>query len=188
MKFTETRMAGAYIIDLEKHQDARGYFARSWCRREFSERGLDDGLVQCNLSFNIRRGTLRGMHFQAHPFAEAKIVRCVRGALYDVMIDLRPDSATFLQWAGFELTPDNGTSVYIPRGFAHGFQTLEDSTEILYQMTEFYAPDYARGVRWNDPLFNIQWPDDRPTIASRDNQYPDADPLQFRTHAGAERI
>jgi dTDP-4-dehydrorhamnose 3,5-epimerase len=183
MKFTETPLAGAYIIDLEKHGDERGYFARSWCQREFREHGLDDRLVQCNLSFNIRRGTLRGMHFQAHPYSEAKVVRCVRGSLYDVMIDLRPDSATFLDWAGFELTPENGTSLYIPRGFAHGFQTLEDNTEILYQMTEFYAPEYARGVRWNDPLFNIVWPGAVLTIAARDNGYPDADPAQFQTHS-----
>jgi len=183
VKFTETALPGAYVVDLEKFTDERGYFARAWCRREFRAQGLEEELVQASLSFNARRGTLRGMHFQVPPFAEAKLVRCVRGALYDVMIDLRPRSRTFLRWISVELTAANGRMVYIPRGFAHGFKTLEDETEILYQMTEFYAPEYARGVRWNDPLFHIAWPEGRITIAPRDDQYPDAAPEQFAAFA-----
>jgi dTDP-4-dehydrorhamnose 3,5-epimerase len=181
MIFTETNLKGAYVVELQRFEDERGYFARSWCEREFKEHGLDSRLVQCNVSFNRRKGTLRGMHYQVPPFAEAKLTRCTRGALYDVIIDLRPESHTFLRWMAIELTPDNNKMVFIPNGFAHGFQTLEDNTEIFYQMSEFYAPECARGVRWNDPLFSITWPAAERTIAPRDQQYPDAHPAQFQT-------
>jgi dTDP-4-dehydrorhamnose 3,5-epimerase len=180
MIFEHIRLPGAFVVRLDKREDDRGYFARSWCEREFADHGLDPRLVQCNVSFNRKKGTLRGMHYQLPPFAEGKLVRCTRGALYDVMIDLRPRSATFLQWLGMELTPDNGMMVFIPKGFAHGFQTLQDDTEIFYQMTEFHAPESARGVRWNDPLFGITWPEGERTITSRDNDYPDADPARFQ--------
>ena len=185
MKFTEAPLAGAYVVGMERHADERGTFARSWCQREFRDIGIDHRLVQCNVSYNIRRGTLRGMHYQAAPFGEAKLVRCTRGALYDVMIDLRPASPTFLRWAAFELTSGDGKAVFIPAGCAHGFKTLEDDTEIFYQMSEFYAPQYARGVRWDDPLFGVEWPAGEITISPRDRAYPDARPEDFHSGGGA---
>jgi dTDP-4-dehydrorhamnose 3,5-epimerase len=179
MIFKETELKDAYIVELEKLEDERGYFARSWCQREFQEHGLDTRLVQCNVSYNRNRGTLRGMHWQDPPYAEAKLVRCTRGALYDVIIDLRPESLTILQWTAAVLTPDNGRMMYVPKGFAHGFQTLEDHTEIFYQMSEFYAPGYARGLRWNDPHFKITWPEDVTIVSKKDQEYGDCDPSQF---------
>ena len=179
MIFGQTELPGAYIVELEKLEDERGYFARSWCQREFEAHGLDARLVQCNVSMNRKAGTLRGMHFQMPPFAEAKLVRCTRGALFDVIIDLRPDSPTFLKWFGIELTSDNGKMMYIPKGFAHGFLTLEDDTEVFYQMSEFYAPECARGVRWNDPLFGIKWPRNKTVISARDATYPDSAESDF---------
>jgi dTDP-4-dehydrorhamnose 3,5-epimerase len=179
MIFNETKFQGAYIIELEKLEDERGYFARSWCQREFEERGLHTRLVQCNISYNRKKGTLRGMHWQDPPCAEVKLVRCTRGALYDVIIDLRPDSPTFLQWTAAVLTSDNGKMMYVPKGFAHGFQTLEAHVEIFYQMSEFYAPEYARGVRWNDPQFNITWAEEVTAISQKDREYRDCDPSQF---------
>jgi dTDP-4-dehydrorhamnose 3,5-epimerase len=173
MNFVETKLAGVFIIELDKVEDERGLLARTWSRREFAERGLNPKLVECNLSFNISKGTLRGMHYQSEPFAQAKLVRCTAGAIYDVAVDLRPDSATFKEWEAVELTAENRRMFYIPEGCAHGFQTLEDSTEIFYQMSEVYAPDYARGVRWNDPAFGIRWPPDERTIIDRDQSYPD---------------
>jgi dTDP-4-dehydrorhamnose 3,5-epimerase len=158
MIFTETGLPGAYLIDLQRLEDERGFFARAWCQREFEAHGLNPRLVQCNISFNHTQGTLRGMHYQAAPFAEAKLVRCTMGAIYDVMIDLRPESPTFKQHLGVTLTPASRTMLYIPAGFAHGFLTLADSTEVFYQMSEFYAPDYGRGLRWNDPAFALEWP------------------------------
>ncbi len=181
MIFTETHLKGMYVIALQRHEDERGFFARSWCEREFKEHGLEHRLVQCDVSFNRKKGTLRGMHFQDPPYAEAKLVRCTRGSLYDVVLDLRPQSGTFLRWVAVELTPDNGNMVFVPKGCAHGFQTLDDKTEAFYQMTEFYAPEYARGVRWNDPLFNISWPACERTISERDRSYPDARTDQFCT-------
>ncbi len=157
MIFTETPLKDAYIIELERIEDERGFFARSWCVREFEEHGLNPNMVQCNVSFNKKKGTLRGMHYQAAPHEEAKLVRCTRGALYDVIIDLRPDSPTFKKWFGVELTAKNRKMFYIPEGFAHGFQALEDETEIFYQMSEFYHPENARGVRYDDPAFGIEW-------------------------------
>jgi len=180
MTFTETRISGVYLVGLEKMEDERGYFSRSWCRREFAEHGLDPDLVQCNVSFNKKKGTLRGIHYQAAPHGESKLMRCTRGSLVDVAVDLRPGSATFLRWVAVELTPENGTMLFIPKGCGHGFQTLADDTEIFYQMSQYYVPGAASGVRWNDPLFGIQWPEAVRTISSRDREYPDAHPTQFR--------
>ncbi len=173
MIFTETKLKGAFIIEPEKLEDERGFFARTWCQREFLTRRLNGRLVQCNVSFNKQRGTLRGMHYQAPPHEEAKLVRCTRGSIYDVIIDLRPASSTFKQWVAVELTADNRRMIYIPEGIANGFQTLEDNSEVFYQMSEFYAPESARGVRWNDPAFAIQWPEAQRIISQRDQNYPD---------------
>jgi dTDP-4-dehydrorhamnose 3,5-epimerase len=170
--FTETRLKGAFVIDLEKKADDRGYFARTFCENEFAEHGLKTRFVQCNTSFNRRKGTLRGMHFQAAPHEEAKLVRCTRGSLFDAIIDLRPGSPTYRAHVAETLSADNGKMLYIPEGFAHGFQTLEDGTEIFYQMTEFYHAGSARGVRWNDPAFGIKWPDGERIMIQRDREYP----------------
>jgi len=173
MHFIETPLAGAYIIEPEPIEDHRGFFARAWCARDFAERGLETRVAQCSISYNARRGTLRGMHFQVAPHEETKVVRCTRGAIHDVILDLRRDSPTFLQHVAVELTAENRRSVYIPRGLAHGFQSLVDDTEIYYQISEFYAADAARGVRWDDPAFGISWPIAPPIIVERDRTYPD---------------
>ena len=173
MLFQPTKLAGAYLIELQKVEDERGFFARSWCAQEFAEHGLDTRLVQCNISLTRQGGTVRGMHYQAPPFAETKLVRCSRGAIYDVIIDLRPESPTFLQWLGVTLSADNRTMLYIPKGFAHGFQSLVDNTEVFYQMSDFYAPEYARGLRWNDPKVKIQWPLAITVMSAKDQSYPD---------------
>jgi dTDP-4-dehydrorhamnose 3,5-epimerase len=169
--FKQLELAGAYAIDLQLHEDNRGFFARSWCKQEFMTHGLQTEFVQSNISFNRRKGTLRGMHFQVQPSEEVKLVRVTRGALYDVIIDLRPSSKTYLKHMGVRLTSENRTMLYIPKGFAHGFLTLEDNTEISYQMSEFYNPEAQRGVRWNDPAFGIQWPASVEVISDRDNDY-----------------
>jgi dTDP-4-dehydrorhamnose 3,5-epimerase len=184
MIYRELPLAGALVIDLDRIEDARGFFARAWCRREFAERGLDVQVAQCNLSYNAARGTLRGMHYQLPPRAETKLVRCIRGALYDVIADLRPDSPTFLRWTGVELTAGNRSALYVPKGFAHGFQTLEDDTEVLYQMSEFYAPELGRGLRWNDPLLGIAWPLPAGAMSDKDAAYADCGPDQFAALAG----
>lgn len=171
MRFTETKLKGAYIIEAELIQDERGFFARSWCQKEFTERGLNPNLVQCNISFNLKKGTLRGMHCQAKPYEEAKLVRCTMGAIYDVIIDIRPESLTFKQWVAVELKAENRKMLYIPEGFAHGFQTLVDNTEVFYQMSEFYHPESARGLRWNDPAFGIKWAVENLTISLKDKSY-----------------
>ena len=171
MIFNQTPLKGAYIIELERIEDERGFFARSWCAREFEEYGLNPNLVQCNVSFNKKKGTLRGMHYQATPHEEAKLVRCTSGALYDVIIDLRPDSRTFKQWFSVELTEDNRKTLYIPGGFAHGSQTIEDETEVFYQMSELYHPESARGVRYDDPAFGISWPFKGPIVSLRDESW-----------------
>jgi dTDP-4-dehydrorhamnose 3,5-epimerase len=173
MIFTETNLKSSFLIEPEPCADERGFFARTWCQREFEAHGLQIRWVQCNVSFNKTKGTLRGMHYQVAPYAEAKLVRCTRGAIYDVIIDLRYDSPTFKQWLAVKLTADNRQMLFIPEGFAHGFQTLEDDTEVFYQMSEFYAPDYAKGVRWDDPAFDISWPADERIISERDRSYPD---------------
>jgi dTDP-4-dehydrorhamnose 3,5-epimerase len=174
--FLATALEGAYIIDLERREDDRGFFARTWCRREFERMGLTPDLAQCNISYNRRAGTLRGMHWQAAPHAEAKVVRCSRGAIFDAIVDLRPDSPTYLRHFGVDLTAATGRALYIPEGMAHGFVTLEDDCEVSYQMSEFYEPSAARGARWNDPAFGIRWPIDEPTLHPRDAAYPDFDP------------
>lgn len=176
MLFQETPLPGAYVIELEKIEDERGFFARSWCLNEFAARGLDANLVQCNVSYNKRKGTLRGLHYQVPPHAETKVVRCTRGALYDVVVDLRADSPTFLKWFGVELTATNYRMLYIPKRFAHGFQTIEDGTEIFYQMSEFYSPQASRGIHWNAPSLGIVWPDADRTISKKDQEYIDLEP------------
>ena len=160
-------------MDLERHADERGFFARTWCRHEFEEHGLDPAVVQCNLSHNPRRGTLRGLHWQTPPHAEVKLVRCSRGAIWDVMVDLRPDSATYTRHFGAELTEENGRALYIPEGFAHGFVTLVDDSDVVYQMSALYEPSAGRGARWNDPAFGIAWPVREPILHPRDASYPD---------------
>lgn len=173
MIFRETELAGVCEITLERKPDDRGFFARTWCQREFEEYGLDSNLVQCSISFNTRAGTLRGMHYQAQPYKETKLVRCTQGALYDVIVDLRPESLTFRRWIALSLTAANRKAVYIPEGCAHGFVTLETGTEVFYQMSEFYNAESARGVRWNDPAFQIKWPVEVKVISDRDRAYPD---------------
>ena len=173
MIFTETSLAGASVIDLERNVDERGFFARSYCEREFEAAGLNPAVAQCNVSFNDAAGTLRGMHYQIPPSEEAKLVRCTAGAIHDVIVDLRPDSPTRLQWFGVDLTAENRRMLFIPEGFAHGFLTLEPNTEVFYQMSEFYAPGHARGFRWNDPAIGIEWPGEPAVISERDAEYPD---------------
>jgi dTDP-4-dehydrorhamnose 3,5-epimerase len=175
MKLTELELSGAFLVDLEPIEDERGFFARSFCRQEFAARGLNPAVAQCNISFNRQRGTLRGLHYQAPPKAEAKLVRCTRGALYDVVADLRPDSPTYCRWSAVELSAENYQMLYIPEGFAHGFQTLRDDTELFYQMSEFYAPGSARGLRWDDPSFRIVWPLPITAVSERDRSYPPFD-------------
>ncbi len=173
MRFISTALAGAYVIEQERHADERGFFARTWCARELEEHGLEPRLAQCSVSFNHRHGTLRGLHYQAPPFAEVKLVRCTRGALFDVAVDLRPDSPTFRRSVGVELTPENGRALYVPRGFAHGFLTLADGTEVAYQVSAPYDPQAARGARWDDPFLGVVWPAPVQVIAPRDRDYAD---------------
>ena len=173
MKFVETGLSGAWLIKPELIPDERGFFARTWCRNEFADKGLNPNLAQCNISYNKVCGTLRGMHYQKVPHAEAKLVRCTQGGIYDVIVDLRNDSKTFTQWFGAELTAENRKALYVPEGFAHGFLTLKDDAEVLYQMTEFFHAECTAGVRWNDPAFSIQWPIDVKVISERDQNYPD---------------
>jgi dTDP-4-dehydrorhamnose 3,5-epimerase len=173
MKFRETAVAGVYEIDLEERTDERGFFARSWCQEEFAKHNLNTRIAQCNISFNARRGTLRGLHYQDKPFPEAKVVRCTRGAIFDVAVDLRRESSTFCKWVGVELTSDNRKSLYIPEGCAHGFLALSEDSEIFYLMSEFYHADLSRGVRWNDPAFGVVWPARVEVISDRDQTYPD---------------
>jgi dTDP-4-dehydrorhamnose 3,5-epimerase len=172
MIFRETKLSGVFIIEPDIIEDERGFFASSWTRDEFSRHGLNSRLAQCNISYNKRSGTVRGMHFQRAPHAEAKLVRCTRGAIYDVAIDLRLDSPTQYGWVAAELTGDNHRMLYIPEEFAHGYQTLTDDSEIFYQISEYYHPESAGGVRWNDPAFNIAWPLPLSVIAQRDATYP----------------
>ena len=176
MKFIETELRGAFLIEPEFLEDERGFFARTWCRKEFEQYGLNSDWVQCNISYNKRKGTLRGMHYQIAPHAEAKLVRCTMGAIYDVIIDLRPDSETYCCWISAELSAENRKMIYIPQGFANGFQTLVDNTEVFYQMSEFFASEYARSVRWNDPQFKIRWPDAERTISEKDQKIENFDP------------
>lgn len=177
MRFIETKLRGAFIIEPERLADERGFFASTWSRAGFEERGLNPDLVQCNLSFNVRCGTLRGMHYQSAPHAQAKLVRCTAGAIFDCIIDLREGSETFAQWVGVELSDENYTQLYVPEGFAHGFQTLVDGTEVFYQMSSPYVPASASGVRWDDPAFRIVWPEAAERVINeRDRTYPDFRP------------
>ena len=171
MKFTETKLHGAYIIELEKKEDERGFFARSWDKKIFSEIGLNSEIVQCNVSRSKLRGTIRGLHYQIPPYAEVKIVMCTKGRIQDIIIDLRKNSETFMKWFSIELNEDNHKMMYVPEGFAHGFQTLEDNVEIFYQISEYHIPDYYSGIRWNDPAFNIIWPLDVSEVSKKDSSY-----------------
>jgi len=180
MIFNEIRLKGAYLIEIEKRVDVRGFFARAWCEKEASMHGLPPRMVQTSISFNIKRGTLRGLHYQVPPGNEGKLIRCVRGKIFDVIVDLRPESDTFLEHFSTVLSEDNHRSLYVPPRFAHGFQTLKDDTEVMYQMTDFYDPRCARGVRWNDPAFAIQWPEDQRIILERDSAYADFGPETWK--------
>src|ERR1700722_20356410 len=175
MRFVQTPLAGAWVIELERIEDERGWFARSFDIEEFQARGLDPAVAQCNVSFNAHSGTLRGLHYQSEPHGESKLVRCVRGAIFDVAVDLRADSPTYRQWHAVELSSENRLAYYIPVGLAHGFQTLTDDCEVLYQMGDEYVPDAARGVRWDDPALAIEWPAPlgERTISEKDLSYPD---------------
>jgi dTDP-4-dehydrorhamnose 3,5-epimerase len=178
MRFMQTPLSGAWVLELEELGDDRGWFARTFDAEEFRARGLNPDVVQCNASFNHRAGTLRGMHYQAEPHGESKLVRCVRGRIFDVAVDLRPDSPTYSDWHGVQLSADNRLAYYIPAGLAHGFQTLTDDCEVLYQMGDPYVPEAGRGVRWDDPAFAIEWPvlDGKRTISEKDSSYPDFQP------------
>jgi dTDP-4-dehydrorhamnose 3,5-epimerase len=173
MIFTTTRLAGAYLIDLEKVEDERGFFARTWCRREFEAHGLAPPPSQMNLSFTSARGTIRGLHYQAAPCAETKLICCLSGSIYDVIVDLRADSPTFREWLAVNLTAAEHRMLYVPEGFAHGFQSLEDGVQLLYLVSQFYSPDHERGVRYDDPAFAIQWPLEIRVISEKDRRWPD---------------
>lgn len=177
IKFKETALKGAFVVEPERFEDERGFLARSFSEAEFAALGAGVPLVESNISFNTKRHTVRGMHYQRAPHAQAKLVRCTAGAVYDVIIDLRPDSETYARWVGVELTAENRLALYVPEGFAHGFQTLADATEVFYQMSSYYAPQSAAGVRWDDPAFRIEWPATRGVIINeRDRTYPDFRP------------
>lgn len=176
MKFAETAIPGAWVIGMEKREDERGYFARVWCDDEFRAHGLNPTHVQVNTQFSPRAGTLRGMHFQLAPHAEVKVVRCLRGAAFDVLVDLRPGSPTFRQWFGIELTPESGDMLYVPEGCAHGYLTLAEDTEVIYFTSHAYAPKSATGVRFDDPAFAIQWPRSADVVSQADRAWPDYNP------------
>jgi len=176
MKFIKTGLEGAFVIELEPASDERGFFARAFCVREFEEHGLNIRVVQCNLSFNPKQGTMRGLHYQVQPAAEVKLVRCTRGAVFDVIVDVRPGSTTYLKWFGVELTSDSRTMIYVPEGYAHGYLSLVDNSEVFYQVSDFYSPGHERGARWNDPTFAIRWPAEPKVISIKDRTYPDFKP------------
>lgn len=173
MIFQETPLKGAFVLELRKLEDERGFFARSYCQKEFEEHGLVPQVVQANVSYNVKKGTLRGMHYQIHPHEETKLVRCTCGAIYDVIIDLRKSSPTYRQWFGIELTAENRKMLFVPESFGHGFQTLKDDTEVTYMVSQFYAPGAERGIRWNDPSFGIQWPAEVEVISQKDAHWED---------------
>jgi dTDP-4-dehydrorhamnose 3,5-epimerase len=181
MIFTETKLKGAYIIEINKLEDNRGFFGRTFCKKEFDTIGLKSNTLQANIAHNKHKGTLRGMHMQLAPFGETKLVRCTRGAIYDVIIDLRVYSETFKQWIGVELSAENFKMIYVPEGFAHGYLVLEDDTDITYQVTQYYTSSHETGVRWNDPAFNIQWPKEPRFISEKDRNFPDlSDSFNFK--------
>ena len=172
MKFTETKLKGAYIIELEKFVDERGFFAREFCKNEYEKLGLANNIVQINVSYNKHKGTLRGMHYQLTPKAEDKIIRCIKGSIYDVIVDIRANSETFGEWVGIELSSENRKMIFVPKGFAHGFQTIEENSEVHYFHTEFYSPECEKGIRCNDPKIGIKWPLSITEISKRDESYP----------------
>ena len=179
MIFTETKLQGVYIIDLKKIEDDRGFFARAYCQKEFAEHGIELNWAQANLANSKERGTLRGLHYQKTPFAEAKLMRCIRGAIYDVIVDLRPDSPSYMQWLGVELTAENRRALFIPEGFAHGYLVLEDDSDTFYPTSQFYTPEAEAGVRWNDPAFGIEWPFTNDLIITeKDQRWPDYEPVE----------
>ena len=179
MIFEKTDFDGVYVITIEKKEDERGFFARSWDKKEFELNGLNSKLTQCNISLNHKKGTLRGMHYQMKPYEEAKLIRCTRGSLLDVIIDLRINSKKFKKWLDVKLNEDNYKMLYVPEGFAHGFQTLEDDTEVFYQMTQDYVPNFANGIRWNDPMFDIDWPIKKPILSEKDQTFSDFNQKDF---------
>ncbi|MFW6371437.1 MAG: dTDP-4-dehydrorhamnose 3,5-epimerase [Bacteroidota bacterium] len=179
MIFTETKLKGAYIVEIKQLSDDRGFFGRSWCKREMEEHGLNGNVVQSNTSFSKAKGTIRGLHYQKHPYEETKLMRCTRGAIYDVIIDLRPESPTFLQWTGIELTENNYKMLYVPERFAHGFLTLTDNSEVTYLVTQYYTPGAEGGIRFNDPQFNIRWPVPVEKVSEKDKNLPDFDTSQL---------
>ena len=184
MIFNQAKLKGAYIIEVQSLEDDRGFFARTFCQKEFEKHGLNPHVAQCDISYNRKKGTLRGMHYQVTPFGEAKLVICVSGSIYDVIIDLRPDSPTYCEWMAMELTARGPwRMLYVPENFAHGFQTLEDETQVFYQMSQLYHPESARGLRWNDPAFNIRWPDGQRIISEKDRSFPDFIRLRRRPRA-----
>ncbi len=171
MIFSESRVSGAYLIDVERHSDRRGFFARAWCKAEFEAAGLKTDFVQANIAFNIEKGTVRGLHYQVTPHSEAKLVHCTRGAIYDVIVDLRADSPSYHQWLGVELTSENHRMLYVPEGCAHGYQTLTDDSEVFDLVTQLYAPDVERGIRYDDPAFHIEWPEEVQIISDKDRSW-----------------
>lgn len=173
MKFSQTKLSGAYVVELEKREDSRGFFARTFCANEMTEHGLESKIVQTNMSRTMKKGTVRGMHFQTTPHQETKLVRCTRGSIYDVIIDIRPDSPTYKQWFGVELSAQNHTMLFVPRDFAHGFITLEDDCEVMYEVSEFYSPGFEGGIRYNDPAINIEWPIPVSDVSEKDASHPD---------------
>ncbi len=179
MIFEKTDFEGVYVIKIEKYEDERGFFARTWDKNEFELKELNSNLTQCNISLNHKKGTLRGIHYQTQPYQEAKLIRCTRGNLFDVIIDLRNNSKSFKKWLSFELNEENHKMLYIPEGFAHGFQTLENDTEVFYQMTQNFMPNYAYGIRWNDTQFNIKWPIKKPIMSDKDKQFSDFNEKDF---------
>jgi dTDP-4-dehydrorhamnose 3,5-epimerase len=172
MKFTETKLQGAFILELEHRSDNRGFFARTFCQKEFEAHGLNPNVAQSNLSFNEKAGTLRGLHYQTPPAIEAKLFRCIKGAIYDVIVDMRPDSPTYLQHFGIELSADNHLALYVPEMFAHGYQALQDGTEVLYQVSEFYTPGVEKGLRYDDPALGINWPMPATVVSEKDLSWP----------------
>ena len=171
LKFTELKLSSSYLIDIEKISDERGFFSRSWDSKIFEKYGLTKNLVQCNISFNYKKGTLRGLHYQESPYEEAKLVRCTKGRVFEVMVDLRKNSSTYLHWDGHELNSNDGKMLYVPENFALGFQALEDNTELFYQMSQYYMPEFSRGLRWNDPKLKIAWPMEPTVISKKDNSF-----------------
>ncbi len=173
MIFTETKLKGAFIIEIKQLQDDRGFFGRSWCKKEMEEHGLNGNVVQANTSFTKLKGTIRGLHYQKYPYSETKLMRCTKGAIYDVIIDLRKESPTFMQWLGVELREDNYKMLYVPENFAHGFVTLTDNSEVTYLVTQFYTPGAEAGIRYDDPQFNINWPVPVEIVTDKDRSHPD---------------